>query len=76
VCSEDTPDDIFIDVDPERMADLLRDPRGSDSWVTPFQLNDRLNKLPRRILGAWLSVAARRIQQSIFLLPEDVVELQ
>jgi len=28
MCSQDTPNDIFIDVDPERIADLLRNPRG------------------------------------------------
>lgn len=38
--SKDTPDDIFIDVDSKRFADLLRDPLAAVVWVTPLHLND------------------------------------
>jgi hypothetical protein len=34
VFGEDTPDQVLIDIHPERFVDLLRDSKTAEAWVT------------------------------------------
>ena len=59
MCGEDTPHYIFINVDSERVVDLLCDPGASESWIALLQFDDCLDEFLRGVLGTWLSFAAR-----------------
>ena len=41
---EDTPDHIFIDIDPECLVDLLRDPWTSVPWISALHFNDGMDE--------------------------------
>ncbi len=46
MCSEDTPRNIFIDVDSECLVNLLCDPWASVPWIASFEINDGLDDFP------------------------------
>ena len=45
MCGEDTPHYIFINVDSERVVDLLCNPGASESWIALLQFDDCLDEL-------------------------------
>ena len=46
VLAKHAPDNIFIDADPERFINPLRDPRAAKPWITPFQFDDGFYQFP------------------------------
>ncbi len=59
MCGEDTPHYIFIDVDYERVVDLLCDSWASESRIALLQFDVSLDGFLRWALGTWLAFAAR-----------------
>ena len=43
---EDTPHYIFINIDAERLVDLLSDPAAAEAWIALLQFNNRLDEFP------------------------------
>lgn len=48
---EDTPDQIFVDVDSEGLVDLLCNPWAFEPWVVSLPFDDGLDEFARRRLG-------------------------
>jgi hypothetical protein len=56
VFDKDTPHHSFIDTDPERLVDLLRDPRTSVAWISVLHFNDGMNEFCGWSLWNWLDL--------------------
>ena len=59
VFGEDTPHHILIDIDPERLIDLLRDPCTSVPWISALNFNDGMAEFCGWILWTRLALFTR-----------------
>ena len=59
MCSEDTSNDILIDVYYECFGDLLSDSAAAKAGIALLEFNDSLDEFPRWTLWTWLSFSAR-----------------
>jgi hypothetical protein len=55
VSGADTPDEILVNIHPERLVDLLRDSKSAEAWVVLFDFNNRLDGLGRRAFASGFS---------------------
>jgi len=44
--SEDAPDQVLVDIDPECLGDLLSDSAAAKAWIALLQCNNRLDEFP------------------------------
>ena len=70
---ENTPHDIFVDLDTESDADCVRDARTTKPWVSLLEFDDGIDEILRGTLRAWPLVALleKRVLEQATVFPVD-----
>jgi len=55
---------------------VLRDPRTAKTWIPPLEFADQLNQLLTGPFGARLAFGMRGIQESVFEIPQPLMEAE
>jgi hypothetical protein len=76
VLSEDSPNHIFVDVQPKGLGQLLGNPRAAKSWIAPLDFADGLNQGRCGSFGSRLNLGIRGIKPTILELFEPPMKAQ
>ena len=76
VLGENTPHQVLVDLDAERLGELLGDSGAAKARVARLHLDDGVDELLRRALGSGLAQTACREQPPVLSLLERLVELE
>jgi len=73
VSRENTPHDIFVDLDTESDADCVRDAWTTKPWVSPLEFDNGIDEILRWALRAWPLVALleKRVLEQATVFPVD-----
>jgi len=77
VLRKDAANDIFVDLDAERMSDLLGDPHAAETRIAPLHLDDDRDEFRGRTFGTGFAAMRRRgKEQPVFPIHQGLVELE
>jgi len=74
--SEDAAHDVFVDLDPKRVRNLLGNSRTTEARIAVLHFEDRRDEILRGPFGPWSLTGSGREQQSIFPLDQRPVKAQ
>jgi hypothetical protein len=74
--TQDTANDILVDLNAESQRDLLGDSGTTPLGITAFQFNDCVDEFLIRSFRARLTPALGRKQHAVLSLPQHTVEMQ
>jgi len=71
---QDATDYILVDLDTERMRNLLGDLSATEAWITSFHFNDSGNQFLRRSFGTGATTSSRSTQPPVFVSHQRLVK--
>jgi hypothetical protein len=76
VCGQNPPDQVFVDLQTERLRKVLCDPGAAKTPIAPFEFTDGLDQLRRWPFGTGLASGVGGVKKSVFEIPEPTMKAQ